>query len=289
MSTNRNKLVTVVIVNRNYGHFIGSAIESVLDQTYEPIELIVVDDHSSDRSEDVIASLLGKYEFISLQSNGHGVSAARNEGLRNARGEYIAFLDSDDYFTQEKIQLQIEDLNRFELDAITSDVHISSQKTTGSFTTEFKVTPLNFDSFLVSSLGVGGFLMSTLVFRKSVLGDITWFDESLSHGEDYDFASRIYAKFKVGHISKALTTIRIHDLNTSTAPSVKFQKDVMRLNRKFINAFSKDMSKAEVFNYIFRTFYGVMAQSIKTKNLSGFKYSILILSNISFIFEKRKH
>jgi glycosyltransferase involved in cell wall biosynthesis len=287
MSTNTNSLVTVVIVNRNYGHFVGSAIESVLGQTYEAIELIVVDDHSSDHSQDVIATFLGKYKFISLQSKGYGVSAARNEGLRNAHGDYIAFLDSDDYFTQDKIRLQIEDLNKFGLDAITSDVLLSSQKTTGSFTTEFKVAPLNFNSFLVSSLGVGGYLMSTLVFKKSVLSDITWFDELLTHGEDYDFASRIYAKFKVGHISKALTTIRKHGLNSSTAPSVKFQKDVMRLNTKFIKAFSNNMSRIEVLNYIFRSFYGAMAQSIKTKNLSGFRYSILILSNIRFIFQKR--
>ena len=87
-------LISVVITNFNYGKYIGEAIDSVLAQTYRPVELIVVDDGSTDNSLDILQQYAGKVQLI-RQSN-KGVVAARNRGLGVAKGEYVCFLDADD-------------------------------------------------------------------------------------------------------------------------------------------------------------------------------------------------
>jgi hypothetical protein len=98
-------LVSVVIPTYNRAHLIGAAIESALDQTYEPIEIVVADDGSTDGTADAVAAY-GSRVHYHRQANA-GVSAARNLGLRHARGEFIAFLDSDDRWHPWKIAAQV--------------------------------------------------------------------------------------------------------------------------------------------------------------------------------------
>ena len=101
-----NAKVSVIIPNYNYARFIGEAIESVLAQTYQPLEIIVVDDASTDDSIKVIESFGDKVKLI-RQENG-GVGKARNTGARNAGGDFLAFLDADDIWLPEKIEKQIK-------------------------------------------------------------------------------------------------------------------------------------------------------------------------------------
>src|SRR5215469_6419121 len=99
-------LVSVVIVNHNYGRYLGECIDSVLAQTYRRIETIVVDDGSADNSLEVLRSYSNRITVVS-QSN-QGPSAARNAGIARSTGEWIAFLDSDDLWLPEKIREQSE-------------------------------------------------------------------------------------------------------------------------------------------------------------------------------------
>src|SRR5690606_3615953 len=94
MSSPDLPLVSIVIPNYNYGRFIAEAIESVLNQTYPNIELIVVDDGSSDDSLEAIRQYEKKLILISQKNS--GVVVARNNGAAKSRGEYISFLDADD-------------------------------------------------------------------------------------------------------------------------------------------------------------------------------------------------
>ena len=84
------KLVSVVLVNKNYDQFVQSAIESVLNQTYPCIEVVVVDDHSTDSSINLIEEYARDSRLTLIRSQGNGVSAARNQGLRLAKGVYVA-------------------------------------------------------------------------------------------------------------------------------------------------------------------------------------------------------
>jgi glycosyltransferase involved in cell wall biosynthesis len=115
--------VSVIIPVYNGERYLSSAIESVLNQTYEDLEVIVVDDGSTDRSQDIILNLKESITYI-YQSNS-GVAAARNRGFLQSRGELIAFLDQDDRWYSHKIETQIEILGqRGDIGIVYSDVDL---------------------------------------------------------------------------------------------------------------------------------------------------------------------
>jgi glycosyltransferase involved in cell wall biosynthesis len=101
ISSPNKPLVSVIITNYNYGHFLAQAIESVLTQTYQNFELIVVDDGSTDHSSEVIKSYEDR--LITIFQNNAGQGAAFNSGIAKARGEIVCFLDADDYFCKDKL------------------------------------------------------------------------------------------------------------------------------------------------------------------------------------------
>lgn len=107
---NSKPLVSILINNYNYGRFVGEAIESALAQTYDHIEIIVVDDGSTDNSLDVI-SRYGERVRVVTKENG-GQASAFNAGFAASNGEIICFLDSDDLFIQEKVSRVVDVLNR---------------------------------------------------------------------------------------------------------------------------------------------------------------------------------
>jgi glycosyltransferase involved in cell wall biosynthesis len=104
--------VSVIIPSFNRGHCIAGSVESVLAQTFQDLEVIVVDDGSTDNTQEVLAHFGDRIRVI-RQENG-GVSAARNAGVRAARARWIAFQDSDDSWRPEKLQKQIECLERYQ-------------------------------------------------------------------------------------------------------------------------------------------------------------------------------
>jgi glycosyltransferase involved in cell wall biosynthesis len=97
--------VSVIIPTYNCGAYVGSAVESVLAQTYSPIELVVVDDGSTDNTADILRPYLGRITFITQMNR--GVAAARNAGIAHSTGDLIAFLDADDLWHPEKLAQQV--------------------------------------------------------------------------------------------------------------------------------------------------------------------------------------
>jgi len=114
-------LVSAVIPAHNAGHYLGEAIESVLEQTHAPIELIVIDDGSDDDTGAVARSFEPEITFIE-QSN-QGEWGARNTGIAAAQGEYLAFLDADDVWVPEKTSVQLEALADPEVDLVFANTH----------------------------------------------------------------------------------------------------------------------------------------------------------------------
>ncbi len=106
-----NPSISVVIPTFNSAQYLGRAIRSALAQTVQPLEIIVVDDGSTDNTADIVATYRDAVRLY-CQPNG-GAAAARNTGIRAARGSHIAFLDSDDYWLSTKLECQIQVLRRF--------------------------------------------------------------------------------------------------------------------------------------------------------------------------------
>lgn len=104
----KNPKVSVIIPTYNRAHCVGEAIESVLSQTFRDFELIVVDDGSTDNTQEVLSKYGSAIRVIRQENS--GVSAARNTGIKASRGEWVAFLDSDDLWEPEKLMVQMEDV-----------------------------------------------------------------------------------------------------------------------------------------------------------------------------------
>lgn len=103
----KSPTVSVIIPTYNRAHLVGRSIQSVLNQTYQDFEIIVVDDASTDNTEEVVKSFNDPRICYIRHKQNHGGSAARNTGIRTARGEYIAFLDSDDEWLPNKVAEQM--------------------------------------------------------------------------------------------------------------------------------------------------------------------------------------
>ena len=205
-------LVSVIIPNYNYEHYLSEAVDSVLAQTYPNIEIIIVDDGSKDNSRETIESYGDKVTAI-FQKN-QGVSAARNNGVATSSGKFVAFLDADDVWLPEKLERQIA---RFDADEKIAFVHCSMTLVSSegellgeeSDGQEGSVA----DEFLRFERGVVIGAASTGVVLRKVFDEIGGFDKRQSTAADWDFAYRIAAKYKIGFVPESLVRYRMHGSN----------------------------------------------------------------------------
>jgi glycosyltransferase involved in cell wall biosynthesis len=203
------KTISVVIPAYNYGRFLRDAINSVLAQTYPALEIIVVDDGSTDDTPQVLAEYGDRIRVIS-QSN-QGVGAARNTGIAAARGEYIAFLDSDDIMRARKLEC---DIARFEADPELGLVHCGAESfDTAGKTRSVSLTGLEgwiapellgLDREVIAAPGSG------IAVPKRVAEEIDGFDARLQPSEDWDFCYRIAVRYRVGFVPEVLVRYRLH-------------------------------------------------------------------------------
>lgn len=190
-----NEIISIVIPTYNYAAFLPTAIRSCLDQTYKPIEIIVVDDGSTDNTKEVIKEFNNHIIYF-FQEN-KGVSAARNKGLDLARGAYIAFLDSDDYLTKNSIELRVEILKKY------NDIGIvftsTYSKTLGNEGLRYKPKikkPIISDKFYEDLLlRKIPFQISATLMKSSVAKRFR-FPTHLSNGEDIVYFTKIFFSTK---------------------------------------------------------------------------------------------
>jgi glycosyltransferase involved in cell wall biosynthesis len=204
-------LVSVIIPAFNCDRFINEAVESVRQQNYEPIEIIVIDDGSTDGTEACVKRLGKDISYI-YQSN-RGPAAARNTGIGMARGDLISFLDADDYWPANRLNVQLARMKREpELEVVLGRI-----RCTGALTeTDRKIRFEGPDNTMISiCLGSG-------VFRKSVFDKVGLFDESLRHYEDHDWFLRAREK-RVSMI--ILKDITLHNRRNEYSMSRRKSKD----------------------------------------------------------------
>jgi glycosyltransferase involved in cell wall biosynthesis len=205
-------LISVIIPTYNHGQFIEEAIKSVLGQTYREFELIVVDDGSTDNTNQVLRKY-GK-DIVHIYQRNSGVSSARNRGISVAKGEFIAFLDSDDVWMPEKLEMQLalaQENNSIGLVGC-AGYHIDS---TGRIEREFIAgSPEDHSEFLehllIRNIFPGG--SSGAFARKECFERVGLFDERLRFGEDWDMWIRISKAYSVKFAQQPLMKLRRHNL-----------------------------------------------------------------------------
>jgi glycosyltransferase involved in cell wall biosynthesis len=185
--------VSVIIPTYNRGWIIKEAIDSVLAQDYTEFELIIVDDGSTDHTSDVLDSYGKDIKVISQKNK--GVSAARNRGIAEASGKFIAFLDSDDLWLSQKLSVQIEFFNQMP-DALicqTEEVWIRNGLRVNPKKRHKKPSGMIFEPSLALCL----VSPSAVMIRRSLFEKVGGFDETLPACEDYDLWLGISCRYPV--------------------------------------------------------------------------------------------
>ena len=198
-------LVTAIIPTHNYGRYIGEALESLRSQTYLNWECIVVDDGSTDDTCEVVAhhSVADARIHYVWQEN-RRQAAARNHGIRHARGEYIQFLDADDLLEREKLKRQVEFLEfRPEVDIVYSNVRYFDPEKPD----ELRYANADDEPWMPVISGAGEEILVPLVrnnimpvnapmIRRSTVEEVGFFDEKLPPVEDWEYLIRCAAAGK---------------------------------------------------------------------------------------------
>ena len=202
MSINTGQpLVSVIIPTYNHAKFIGKAIESVLSQTYKNFELIIIDNYSKDDTEKIVASYEDDRIVYLKFRNNDIIAASRNYGIKYSHGEYIAFLDSDDFWHKQKLEKQ---LPHFEISEI---IGVSSNAILVSETPYYKKVNLArskqgyVDYEYREFLNCNPIMTSSLIVRRDTLDRAGFFDEDkvFSCIEDWELWLRMarYGSFRV--------------------------------------------------------------------------------------------
>ncbi len=212
-------LVSVVITCYNYGRFLSQAIESVLAQTYPQVEAIVVDDGSTDDTSKVAQAYLPRISYIRQENV--GVAKSRNRGVKGTKGEFINFLDADDWIEPNKIEIQ---MRRFEihpqLDVVTCGWKVVDESGIVRETTVPRWGPNALDHLLNNN----SFLPACALIRKSALERVRGFCEdqlSESWTEDTDLWLRLGLSGSLFHVEpEALCCWRRHQSIVSRSQNI---------------------------------------------------------------------
>jgi glycosyltransferase involved in cell wall biosynthesis len=242
--------VDVIIPAFNASRYIGETIQSVLNQTYQPRKIIVIDDGSTDDTRSIVRSFDNDLIDLISVENG-GVSRARNIGIRASSAEYVAFLDADDVWRADKIALQIEALKQhpdakvvYSGTSLINDVSLDIPDSTGVPYIRCDV----FEDILFFERPVFGSASSVMVYR-STLNRTGFFDESMSFSEDVDLWARLALLTHFTYTEEPCVRIRVHQ--DSVTRSKNWHKDVLVILQHFyyVNKFAGDIDLPE-FNLL---------------------------------------
>lgn len=241
-SPNKN-LVSVIIPTFGARGALKKSIDSVLAQTYNNIELIVVDDNppkSDGRliTEDIMAnySTLSNVKYHKHPKNKNG-AAARNTGIRIAGGDYIAFLDDDDIFLSTKIERQMNFLQYHpEFDAVYCKAKNSNHV--------LNCIPYEGDASLEMLMGKTSMYTPSLLFRRTSLIEINGFDERFKRHQDFELLLRFFARgYKIGCLQECLL-----ELGNNIGENLIHGKKLKELKELFLHQFNPIIDKLDKLN-----------------------------------------
>jgi glycosyltransferase involved in cell wall biosynthesis len=248
-------LVSVVIPTYNRAKTIEKTINSILNQTYTNIEIIIIDDCSKDNTEQIINekfSNIKSLKYIKHEIN-KGGNAARNTGIYNSRGEYIAFLDSDDEWLNTKIEKQMNKMIKNKKCGLVytycANVDLDTNKITSYFGNESGKNP--FEKLLCENF-IGS--TSSILCTKDALLQVGMFDETLPSCQDWELYIRIANKYDIEYVNEPLLRYYVHGNSITGNCNRAIEGHVILLERvlQLIETYKPKLSKRNVLYYHYR-------------------------------------
>lgn len=244
---NKMPLVSVVVTCFNYGKYLRQSIDSVLGQTYPHLEIIVVNDGSTDNTEEVISEYLGDPRIIYISQENSGQTVAKNVGVRQSRGDFVAFLDADDLWCLDKLEKQMilfddrgvgvvycrakyldENSDMFEYDM--TSLYLQPRR---GMVTDW----LFFDNFVQ---------FSSTVVRRECLERFGLFDVSLKMGIDWDLWLRVSTAYRFDFVDERLFYYRMGHSGQMSKNLEERQRCSDRIMSSFLERFPGVVSEATV-------------------------------------------
>jgi len=244
---NKDMIISVVIPVFNGEHFIASAIESVLAQTYKNVEIIVVNDGSTDGTEEILKGYQDKITLL-FQKNA-GQSSARNYGIKKAKGQFIALLDADDLFVSNKLVKQMDLISKNNLEICCSEFETIDEN--DAFIRNVSVPALDMNQALDKFLEGNFICTSTMIFKKDLFEKLEGFDVNLQGAEDGDLWFRMLTTgARLGCVRENLLKYRLHSGNYSKNffKMMQFRNKVHLRQYEYLK--SKNMLNGKVSNQL---------------------------------------
>ena len=195
------KFVSIIIPTYNRGYCLQKAIDSVLSQTYQNFELIVVDDGSEDNTDELVQNYGS--DIVYIKQRNKGPAAARNRGLQAARYDFLAFLDSDDWFAENKLEEQLGAMHEKPACLISHTQEIWYRN--GLILNQKTRHKKNTGDIFCQSLELCAVGMSTVMLHRKIFERYGLFDEEYPCCEDYEFWLRVSAEQKFLLVDQPLT------------------------------------------------------------------------------------
>lgn len=234
--SNYGVLISVVITVYNYGQYVSRALSSVLNQTYKNFEVVVIDDGSSDDSRDQIFPYLvdSRVRYIYQDNAGH--PKAKNKGIKESQGEFIAFLDADDVWYPTKLEKQIQLFRDPSVGVVysLSRLLFPDDSTRATDSIDF------FRGDVLNNIFIDNFVcFSSSIVRKSCFDVVGIFDESISMNCDYDLWIRLASHFHFDYINEELVLYRVGHVQMSKNSLKTIQSALMIMNKSINDPYIK--------------------------------------------------
>ena len=237
-----NSLISVIVTTFNSEKYIETALISAIEQTYENLEIIVIDDGSSDSTCRIVQSLADKDNRISLLKKEHSGNIGKNcnDAARESNGEFIAKLDYDDIWRKDKIEKQLEHVSLYKL--VCSDAREINGN--GEVTSNC-CHCLGGDKEIELPLLLGNnyVINSSVLIHKDVFWECGGYEQDLGfRGEDYVLWLKVASKYKIKYLNETLVDYRIHGNNYSmysVEEKLKLRENAISIRTKYLEGYGK--------------------------------------------------
>ena len=299
-------LVSVIVPAYNYAHFLPEALKSILHQSYDNWECIIVDDGSTDNTQDVLAEFLNvdrRFKYIYQENK--GLPAARNRGIKEAQGQFFQFLDADDLIESNKLERHATFLKEHaKVDIVygearyfaTERPHERLFNIYGENKPWMPKVSGSGKEVLKALLAINIMVVSSPLVRKTVFRSCGLFDESLKSHEDWELWLRCAMKGKYFQFLEAentLTLIRYHQLSMSKNRITMFEtnlsirekisaqlkdRELLKINRKHSQGIGFELSMALIKdNKKMKSLYQLLKFCLNIDNFNKFIYGLKVI------------